>query len=333
MLRQIPWRGAVLAVLCLLIGAHGAAAREVRVSWKKVEGAQAIEAKDKAVRQAFVEAAFQDALNMLGASFPEARYPAFKEYLAVHAHELVQGYSEVQLTATATENFLIVDANVDKLGLERLVHNLRPFATAKPPAVRLELSGATSDDEQRIERLRKVSGVEAAPSTALDVGLVLRMQRTGQAWSGTLAPASGSPFVAEGDMETVWFGVWTKYFAGPSVASPPAPATPIAPALVTPAVKDPAPSSLQPEKGEMELLVQGWSLSDGAYALDRVFREWKSEVASATLNKMEMKAAGVVAVWHIAVLDKAGLDARLEAYCKEKGLTYSFAEDFSPPLQ
>lgn len=354
--------GLALASVCSVPPAE---ALDVRVAWKRVEGAKAAEAKEKGVRQGFVEAVYQEALPLLGASFPEARAPYLREYLASHAVELVTGYSEVQFTETRAESILILDATVDKAALERLAQRVRSATPPAPIAVRLESTGATSEDEGRIAMLRKLCGIELAP----DAGATLSLRREAGAWTGSLAPNVGAASVISqgvsevaGDLEALWFGLWAKYAAGPGfppaaqqaqgATQPPVQQPVQAPAQTpgqTPAQTPDQPGvttisgagqgneaggqALFPERSELELLVQGWTMPDGVYSLDRVFREWKAEVGAATLKTMEMKAGGVMGVWSVTILDKAGFAVRLQQYCADKGLKYSFAEETALPGQ
>lgn len=334
---------AALAVACFW--AAPVEAREVRVAWKRVDPAKAAEAKEKGLRQAFVEAVAQEALSMLGESFSEARAAYLKEYLNTQAASLVSGYNEIQFIETRTEAILLVDATVDKAGVQRLTQRLLAASPKTSVTTRVDSPGLSKEEEQRLALLRKLCGIEQSQ----DAPLLVSVRRESGAWSGRLGPSDGAGAGVEeaaGDLDALWFGLWAKY-ASQNASAPAAIPTPDPqgqaqgqaqtqpptqtqgqPPLTTiyGAGQEPG-SALAPEKVELELLVQGWTMPDGVYALDRAFHEWKAEVGGATLKTIEMKGGGVVAVWRVTALDKAGFVARVEQYCAEKGLQHSFVEE------
>jgi hypothetical protein len=326
---------AALVVVCLGTAAQ-AEAREVRVAWKRVDPAKAAEAKDKGLRQAFVEAVAQEAAPLLGESFDEARLAYLKEYINMQAASLISGYNEIQFIETRTESIMLVDATVDKAGVQRLAQRVLSASPKTSVSARVDSQGLSKEEEQRLALLRKLCGIEQSQ----DAPLLVSVRRESGAWSGKLAPSDGSiPGVEEaaGDLDALWFGLWAKYASQGAMGTPPAVSQPSEQpqgqeqgqppsATIYGAGQDPT-NILVPEKAELELLVQGWTMPDGVYALDRAFREWKTEVGGATLKTIEMKGGGVVGVWRVTALDKAGFVARVQQYCAEKGLQHSFVEE------
>lgn len=276
-------------MLCQAAPGH---ARRAEAVWG--EG-QVSRTRAQAQGEAFTAAVTDEALDILRAPLSEARRVALREYLATVTGEVVRGYSELGMTPVQGGTRLAVDVDVNRDMLKERLRQVGAYHTAgEPVAMTLQLSGATPEAIERVNRLQLLTGVEQRAGAAVRV--VLRFRNTpGKGWSGSLDAREGSTSVDGASVDDVWRGLWAWYFQHRQVAGD--------------------------ATGQQAVLrVSGWLTADSVEAFDRTLRDWDRALQGALLEEVTMSPGGLVATWKLVLVNRMELDRRLDEYLAPRKL-------------
>jgi hypothetical protein len=151
MIRAGSWRFFVLPLLgfgLFLLSANPAEARRIEVRQPITEEASTPSAlKALALKTAFGQAVYQEALDLLPRALPSDRRMILKSYLAERADHFVYGYEELSEQSGITGLSLTADVMVNRQALRDCLEGLGLLSfRTKPAPVRLEMVAVPSGD-------------------------------------------------------------------------------------------------------------------------------------------------------------------------------------------
>lgn len=316
---------AFFVLLLLFCGAVMASAEQIRVLIPADENATAMDIRQKALEQGFVEAVTRAVNSMLPSPLSVERTDLLKEYYTGKAARFVLGYKELG-ARTSDEGFVLdLDVNIDRRGVRRSVEELGLFRTADAP-VKATVNAPADLTEEEIEFLKglqllyniavpastiiggdNATAVDTAPvvnatsdnaTAALDAQPFLTLERlTKQGFSATLVDGEKTWRGRGQTMDVAWHAVWRQYFY--------------------------SKAALVKTSDLVKVSVSGWFNPDGVQEFDGVIRGWVGAVTTAKLLEMDMESSGVSAVWEVKPASMNLLQSRLKAYLPERGLSYT----------
>lgn len=318
MIRAGSWRFFVLPLLgfgLFLLSANPAEARRIEVRQPITEEASTPSAlKALALKTAFGQAVYQEALDLLPRALPSDRRMILKSYLAERADHFVYGYEELSEQSGITGLSLTADVMVNRQALRDCLEGLGLLSfRTKPAPVRLEMVAVPSGDSGRIQSLLRLSNMEQSeangpllrlefvPAGASILGPGNRTQSVKEPfWKASLVTSNALWAATSPDLSTLW-----SKTAGAFMSTL---------------------GNVAGSLSEKQLVMQGWYASDGVQEFDRLLREWLSLIQDSQLQSLSMRPEGIKAVWSIKILDPVGLYAKLDSYVASRSLSYKVVE-------
>ncbi|MEF2231045.1 MAG: hypothetical protein V3571_08965 [Pseudodesulfovibrio sp.] len=284
------------ALVLAALFCQGARAAEVRVFKPMEEGMTAMSLRDKAQAEGFAQAVLDAAQASLPTPLDEVRAEYFREYLTGRAEPYVQGYKVLATEASAAGLILRMDVTVNKAALRDGLKKLGLMTTAAHPVpVSLALPGDL-DEETRtaLQHMVVLTGLQVEPSGLPRVTLERAKEKA--TYKARLETGDREWMAVSKDIPTLWFDLWSHYFA--------------------------RESAFAPKLGGQVLDVTGWFSPDAVLEFDRVLRGWDYAVQDVEMVEMDMQPAGVGATWTFRLLDGERLDGLLRGFLPQRGLSY-----------
>ena len=263
------------------------------------EGAYTVRSRSVALQRVFVNAVFDEALEIIGYPITDVRQEELRKFLAPKAKTHVLSYRELGSTHTADGygQEMSVEVSVNRSSLTSVIKRLGFFNTKTAPVVyNPQYSGVQSETWEQLGRLHQLYGLRPDYNSSL----ILVMNTVGNKWELSLQGA-GAPISAESKkLDEAWYSVWGQYFSQSSSPQPMGNA----------------------QRGVLQ--VRGWLFPDGVEAFDRVLRGWVGSAAGARLEAVVVQSDSVSARW---VVESKNIDlvlSKLSEYVNGRGLTYEF---------
>jgi len=263
------------------------------------EGAYAVRSRSVALQRVFVNAVFDESLEIIGYPITDVRKEELRKFLAPKAKTYVLSYRELGSThmADGYGQEMSVEVSVNRSSLTSVIKRLGFFNTKTTPVVyNPQYSGVQSETWEQLGRLHQLYGLRPDYNSSL----ILVMNTVGNRWELSLQGA-GAPISAESKkLDEAWYSVWGQYF---SQSSSPQPVGNV-------------------QRGVLQ--VRGWLFPDGVEAFDRVLRGWVGSAAGARLEAVVVQSDSVSARW---VVESKNIDlvlSKLSEYVNGRGLTYEF---------
>lgn len=258
-----------------------------------------VRSRSSALQAAFVNAVYDEALEIIGYSVPEVRKEELRKFLAPKAKTYVLSYRELGSThmADGYGQEMSVEVSVNRSSLTSVIKRLGFFKTKTTPVVyNPQYSGVQDATWEKLGRLHQLYGLRPDYNSPL----ILVMNTVGDTWELSLQGA-GAPISAQSKkLDDAWFSVWGQYFSQSTNQQPVGNA----------------------RRGVLQ--VRGWLFPDGVEAFDRVLREWVGSSSGARLEAVIIQADSVAARW---VVQSKNIDlvlSKLSEYVNGRGLTYEF---------
>ena len=263
------------------------------------EGAYTVRSRSVALQRVFVNAVFDESLEIIGYPITDVRQEELRKFLAPKAKTYVLSYRELGSThmADGYGQEMSVEVSVNRSSLTSVIKRLGFFNTKTTPVVyNPQYSGVQSETWEQLGRLHQLYGLRPDYNSSL----ILVMNTVGNRWELSLQGA-GAPISAESKkLDEAWYSVWGQYF---SQSSSPQPVGNV-------------------QRGVLQ--VRGWLFPDGVEAFDRVLRGWVGSAAGARLEAVVVQSDSVSARW---VVESKNIDlvlSKLSEYVNGRGLTYEF---------
>ncbi|KAF1075671.1 hypothetical protein [Halodesulfovibrio sp. MK-HDV] len=263
------------------------------------EGAYTVRSRSVALQRVFVNAVFDESLEIIGYPITDVRKEELRKFLAPKAKTYVLSYRELGSThmADGYGQEMSVEVSVNRSSLTSVIKRLGFFNTKTTPVVyNPQYSGVQSETWEQLGRLHQLYGLRPDYNSSL----ILVMNTVGNKWELSLQGA-GAPISAESkDLDAAWYSVWGQYFSQSSNPQPVGNA----------------------QRGVLQ--VRGWLFPDGVEAFDRVLRGWVGSAAGARLEAVVVQSDSVSARW---VVESKNIDlvlSKLSEYVNGRGLTYEF---------
>ena len=292
-------------VLVLSVAFGGLAhARVAKSVWyesvpEDIEGDYSVRTRSAALQMAFVNAVFDESLEIIGYPITDVRREELRQFITPEAKKFVLSYRELGSArmADGIGQEISVEVSVNDASLKRLITRLGFFKTKNAPILyNPQYSGVQSETWEQLGKLHQLYGLRPD----YNAPLVLVMNTVGKSWELSLQGA-GAPIAATSDdLATAWHSVWGEY--NTRTATPATAATARA-------------GTLQ---------VRGWLFPDGVEAFDRVLRGWVGSASGAKLEAVVLQADSVMARWEIRSKNIDKILIKLSNYVNGRGLTYDF---------
>ncbi|MEZ6851980.1 hypothetical protein [Halodesulfovibrio aestuarii] len=262
-------------------------------------GAYAVRSRSAALQAAFINAVFDESLEVIGYPITDVRKEELRQFLSPKAKTYVLSYRELGSThmADGYGQEMSVEVSVNRSSLTSLIKRLGFFKTRTAPVVyNPQYSGVQSETWEKLGRLHQLYGLRPDYNSSL----ILVMNTVGDHWELSLQGA-GAPMTAQSkSLDAAWHTVWGKYFS--QSASP-----------------QPIGNSRQ---GVLQ--VRGWLFPDGVEAFDRVLRGWVGSASGARLEAVVIQSDSVAARWVVTSKNIDLVLSKLSDYVNGRGLTYDF---------
>lgn len=255
--------------------------------------------RKEAMAEAFGLAVLTEARSMLP-DLSEERAEAMHRYFVGHAQPYIQGYKLLSATQVEEGLKMIVDVRVNRRPLREGLKRMGLFETVKAPVAAAVSwpENISEDDLMQLHSLITLTGVELTDEVLPAFTLEYTDEKT---YKGKMEAMDAEWIRINQDMASVWFGLWSRYFAGKEQDTP--------------------------DTGGRALTINGWFSPDGVLEFDRVMRGWDSAVQDSRLLEMDMQPTGVGATWDVTVLNEVRLNMLLQSFLPQRGLSYHFGQD------
>lgn len=282
------------ALFCLLLAPLALHAdQEVRVL-VEVDEEGRLGDRSAALEQALRLGVLQEAEALLRGRLDEARQGLLREALSGLAVEYVLGYAEQEPEITGWGAVLHVDVRVNRQALRGFLQSIGLYYTLdRPVGYALEAGGLAAADAALVADMETLSGLRRGGAGSP----VLRLSRDpGRGWQGVLGFEGQTWSAQAADLPRLWAALWGNYFALDRVR--------------------------QGFEQRLLLTTRGWSSAVDAQGFDLVLRGWGLEAGEVRMVGVSLGPGRVQAGWEIVTMDDAGLQARLEAALRERGIDY-----------
>ncbi|SIN74215.1 hypothetical protein [Halodesulfovibrio marinisediminis] len=263
------------------------------------EAAYSVRSRSGALQAAFVNAVFDESLEIIGYPITDVRKEELRKFLAPKAKAYVLSYRELGSThmADGYGQEMSVEVSVNSSSLRSVIKRLGFFKTRTAPVVyNPQYSGVQDATWEKLGRLHQLYGLRPDHNSSL----ILVMNPVGDTWELSLQ-GEGAPIAAQSkNLDDAWHSVWGQYFSQSTSPQPMA----------------------NTSKGVLQ--VRGWLFPDGVEAFDRVLRGWVGSASGARLEAVVIQADSVSARWVVQTKNIDQVLTKLSEYVNGRGLTYEF---------
>lgn len=289
----------VVVVLCA-----PAMAREVSVPLVVEEGGSLKDAKEKAMKTAFLTAVMEEAESMLPGQLPAERKDALNGHLSKRLGRLVPRFAELRREMAPEGETMVLDVTVNRNALGHELKRVGMYTTlSEPMDFQLQFANATPDDLAEVVRLKSLFGLRDSS----DAMVVMSVGKDGAMWLGSLSDGGEVVEKRGSTLNTIWTELWGQYFSSQEGA------------VIS------GDSTLE-SAGGFRLVMNGFPSTDAVYAFDKEMSSWAEAVDKAVFQTITMRGTGLGAVWRVRVRNPEAFRSRLDAYSTAKGLTAEVSE-------